>query len=31
MPDGGYVDSVDGMPIYGEGCFTIFDRPSNNH
>lgn len=28
---GGYVDFVDGVPIYGEGWFTIFNRPSNKH
>ena len=29
--EGGYVDFIDGVPIYGEGWFTIYNRPSNKH
>ncbi len=29
--DGGYVDFVGGFPSYGEGYFTIYNRPSNKH
>jgi hypothetical protein len=29
--DGGYVDFVGGYPSYGEGYFTIYNRPSNKH
>ena len=29
--DGGYVDFVGGLPSYGEGWFTILDRPANKH
>ena len=31
ISDGGYVDFVDGVPIYGEGGFTIYNTPSNKH
>jgi hypothetical protein len=31
ITDGGYVDFADGVPIYGEGWFTIYNRPSNKH
>ena len=31
ITDGGYVDFVGGLPFYGEGWFTIYNRPSNKH
>jgi hypothetical protein len=35
ITDGGYVDFIPGteppVPLYGEGWFTIYDRPSNKH
>jgi hypothetical protein len=31
IADGGYVDFVGGFPSYGEGWFTIYNRPSNKH
>jgi hypothetical protein len=29
--DGGYVDFSGGLPSYGEGWFTIYNKPSNKH
>ena len=31
ISEGGYVDFVSGVPTYGEGWFTIYNRPSNKH
>jgi hypothetical protein len=31
ITDGGYVDYAGDLPSYGEGWFTIYDRPSNKH
>lgn len=32
ITDGGWVDfDPDGVPLYGEGSFVIYDRPSNKH
>ena len=31
ITDGGWVDYVSGLPSYGEGWFTIYNRPSNKH
>jgi len=31
ITDGGWVDFVGGAPSYGEGWFTIYNRPSNKH
>ena len=31
ITDGGWVEFVGGFPFYGEGWFTIYNRPSNRH
>ena len=31
ISDGGYVDFPGGVPSYGEGWFTIYNKPSNKH
>ena len=31
ISDGGYVNFDDGVPIDGEGWFTIYNTPSNKH